>query len=327
MICLIYFILKGFNIFNSIIDKNIIITKDINNIDINENKRNIIGKKNKKYISNKNEIDNIIKNNNNPTKKRKMKINKNSSNINIMKTNEGNINNKSSSLVDINNNKKLKINKEERIEDTYNDYEINSLIYKEAIKFDKRTYIEYYFSLLRIKHILLFTFYISNDFNSKCIKIGLFLFSLALYYTINTLFFDDATMHKIYIDEGKYNFIYQLPNILYSTLISNVIYIIIKYFSLPKIKFFEMRNNNEKDKNTQTTLNTLVDEDYRLGRGILDDFRPNAYKTQVGIVGNTTTNVITSSTIPNVTTPVITTTPVVSTTANVGGNNQLNAFL
>ena len=78
---------------------------------------------------------------------------------------------------------------------------------------------------------------------------------------------------------------------------------------------------------TQTTLNTLVDEDYRLGRGILDDFRPNAYKTQVGIVGNTTTNVITSSTIPNVTTPVITTTPVVSTTANVGGNNQLNAFL
>ena len=78
---------------------------------------------------------------------------------------------------------------------------------------------------------------------------------------------------------------------------------------------------------TQTTLNTLVDEDYRLGRGILDDFRPNAYKTQIGVVGNTTTNVITSSTIPNVTTPVVTTAPVVSTTANVGGNNQLNAFL
>ncbi len=168
-----------------------------------------------------------------------------------MKTNEGNINNKSSFLVK-KNNKKLKINKKEKIEDTYNDYEINSLIYKDAIKFDKRKYIEYYFSLLRINHILLFTFYISNDFNSKCIKIGLFLFSLALYYTINTLFFDDATMHKIYIDEGKYNFIYQLPNILYSTLISNIIYIIIKYFTLPKIKFYEIRNNNEKEKNIQT---------------------------------------------------------------------------
>ena len=78
---------------------------------------------------------------------------------------------------------------------------------------------------------------------------------------------------------------------------------------------------------TQTTLNTLVDEDYRLGRGILDDFRPNAYKTQIGVLGNTTTNVITSSSIPNVTTPIVITAPVISTTANVGGNNQLNAFL
>ena len=85
---------------------------------------------------------------------------------------------------------------------------------------------------------------------------------------------------------------------------------------------------------TQTTLNTLVDEDYRLGRGILDDFRPNAYKSQVGIVGNTTTNVITSSTLPvNTTpvvaaTPVVASTPVVTTNANVTtGANPLKDFL
>ena len=96
---------------------------------------------------------------------------------------------------------------------------------------------------------------------------------------------------------------------------------------------------------TQTTLNTLVDEDYRLGRGILDDFRPNAYRSQVGVVGNTTTNIITSSTLPvNTTpvvaatpvvtstpvvaaTPVVTSTPVVTTTANVPGANPLKDFL
>ena len=85
---------------------------------------------------------------------------------------------------------------------------------------------------------------------------------------------------------------------------------------------------------TQTTLNTLVDEDYRLGRGILDDFRPNAYKSQVGKVGNTTTNVITSSTLPVNTTPVVAATPVVSSTpvvttnANVTtGANPLKDFL
>ena len=82
---------------------------------------------------------------------------------------------------------------------------------------------------------------------------------------------------------------------------------------------------------TQTTLNTLVDEDYRLGRGILDDFRPNAYKTQIGVVGNTTTNVITSSTLPVNATPLVSTpvvtTPVVSTAPNLGGANALKEFL
>ena len=82
---------------------------------------------------------------------------------------------------------------------------------------------------------------------------------------------------------------------------------------------------------TQTTLNTLVDEDYRLGRGILDDFRPNAYKTQIGVVGNTTTNVITSTTLPVNITPVVSTpmvsTPVVSAAPNMGGANTLKEFL
>ena len=31
----------------------------------------------------------------------------------------------------------------------YNDYELNNLSYKEALKIDKRTYFQYYFSLLK----------------------------------------------------------------------------------------------------------------------------------------------------------------------------------
>ena len=84
--------------------------------------------------------------------------------------------------------------------------------------------------------------------------------------------------------------------------------------------------NPEQHYTTQTTLNTLVDEDYRLGRGILDDFRPNAYKTQIGVVGNTTTNVITSTTLPINTTPMVST-PVVSAAPNMAGANTLKEFL
>ena len=47
----------------------------------------------------------------------------------------------------------------------YNDYEINNLTYNEAKKYDKRGYIDYYFSLLRRKLILIFAFYTYNNYN------------------------------------------------------------------------------------------------------------------------------------------------------------------
>ena len=92
-------------------------------------------------------------------------------------------------------------NNEENILE-YNDYELNSMTYKDALKFDKRTYIQYYFSLLRTNHILVFAFISSNDYNSRIIKICIFFFSFALYYTVNGLFFTDSKIHEIF-----YNYI------------------------------------------------------------------------------------------------------------------------
>ena len=63
----------------------------------------------------------------------------------------------------------------------------------------------------------------------------MFLFSFALYYTTNGLFFTDSTIHKIYEDKGSFNFIYQIPKILYSTLISTFFNIIITFLSLTEI--------------------------------------------------------------------------------------------
>ena len=51
-------------------------------------------------------------------------------------------------------------------------------------------------------NLLLFSFFIKDDYNSQIIKICLFFFSFALYFAINTLFFNDSTMHKIYENEG-----------------------------------------------------------------------------------------------------------------------------
>ena len=136
-----------------------------------------------------------------------------------------------------------------------NGYEINTLIYNKALLYDKRTYIEYYFSLLRIKHLIIFTFYTHNDYNSTIIKICLLFFSFALYYTVNALFFTDSTMHKIYEDEGMFNIIYQIPQILYSSLISSAINNILKYFSLTEKNVIEIKR--EKINLERKVRNTL----------------------------------------------------------------------
>ena len=75
----------------------------------------------------------------------------------------------------------------------------------------------------------LFVFY-SNDYNSTIIKINLFFLSFAIYFVVNALFFDDKTMHNIYITGGSYDFLYQIPKIIYSSLISTIVNIILKSY-------------------------------------------------------------------------------------------------
>ena len=53
-------------------------------------------------------------------------------------------------------------------------------------------------------------------------------------------------MHKIYEDKGKFNFLYQIPQILYSTLISKSIDFLIKNLSLSQDKIVELKQENEK---------------------------------------------------------------------------------
>ena len=164
-------------------------------------------------------LENVLKkdiNPNPPNKKRKIirsKVNINNNfvnniNNNILKTQS----NENSKKIIGKNNKQQIIKKSKAIMD-YDDEEKNSLSYKLALKFDKRSYCEYYISLLKTKHIFIFAFFHSKDYNIRIIKIDLFFLNFSIYFTVNALFFNDNTMHKIYEDQGSFNFIYQLPKL------------------------------------------------------------------------------------------------------------------
>ena len=77
-----------------------------------------------------------------------------------------------------------------------------------------------------------------------------FFFSFSLLYSVNSFFFQDKNIHKIYEDKGTYDFIYQIPQIFYSTLISALINFLLKYLCSSDNNIFKLkRNRNIKDFN------------------------------------------------------------------------------
>ncbi len=126
----------------------------------------------------------------------------------------------------------------------YNDFELNTMNYNEALEIDKRTYIQYYKSLLMTKHPIIFTFFLPKDYNVFIIKICLLSLSFAIYYAFNTIFFDFSIIHKVYKDQGEYNISYLFPLILYSFIISYCINSAIKYIVLSERNIVEIKNQN-----------------------------------------------------------------------------------
>ena len=122
--------------------------------------------KNKKQKKKKKVLNNNINNSNNyNNKKRKEKKNKSipmkksNSNI-ILKENKNS--KKGNKITDNSENNKNIVN----VPDNENDYEMNTLSYMEALKYDKRSCCEYYTSLIKNKQLFIITFCSFNDYNS-----------------------------------------------------------------------------------------------------------------------------------------------------------------
>ena len=129
----------------------------------------------------------------------------------------------------------------------YNDIEMNFLSYKEALKKDKRTYIQYYISLIKTKHILVFSFYNIKDYNSQFIKIYIFFFTFYINCSVSAMFYTDSTMSKIYIDEGSFDFTYQLPIMIYSIIISSLLKTILSTLGLYGKNIIELKIEKQKE--------------------------------------------------------------------------------
>ena len=197
----------------------------------------------KKFKDENNKKDNKIQKNNNENNKKDNKITKNNKKNKSLKKSKSKSskNNSKHALNDKNQDKNNKAKNISVLNDKINkknnnslkpntDYELNWISYDDALRYDKRSNCDYYCSLIRTKQLFIFTFFSFNDYNSGIIKKFIFFLSFALHYTVNALFFTDNTFHQIYQDEGKFNFEYQLPKIIYSTLISTFVLRLMLHF-------------------------------------------------------------------------------------------------
>ena len=213
-----------------------VLTKTINtdNIRLNKRKR----KKNKrKNVPPKRKI-NIVNNFN--SSENIYKVNYDIININKIK-NKMNESQSSKNTINFYQKNKNNHNKDSLME--YSDDELNMLPYDLAIEYDKRNYWGYYLSLIKTKHNFIFSFFYDGDYNSKIIKIDLFIFSFTIFYTVNALFFTDDTMHEIYKNKGSFDLEYQLPKIIYSSLISIILNILLKYLALSNNAILDFKRN------------------------------------------------------------------------------------
>ena len=124
----------------------------------------------------------------------------------------------------------------------FTDTELDDLNYEEAILYDKRTFMQFYWCVLKTNQLIIFTFIPTKDYNLIYVKIALFIISFALFFTINGFFFTDATMHKVYKNNGFFDIISQLPQIFYSSIISSIANILLKNLSLSENNILELKS-------------------------------------------------------------------------------------
>ena len=108
--------------------------------------------------------------------------------------NDGKEKSRSINRLNKNNTINLSVKKEKKkevINYNFNDYELNTLNYTDAIKYDHRTCFQYYICLIKMKQPIIFGFCPIKDYNTFIIKSCIFFLSFAIYYAINFVFFSE----------------------------------------------------------------------------------------------------------------------------------------
>ena len=104
--------------------------------------------------------------------------------------------------------------------------EINMLSYIEAQKSDKRGFVDFYFSFLKTRQLLIYIF--TNDYNSFIVKSCFICFAFGISVGINTFFYNDSVIQLYYEKKGDVTLSESVAKHLGSIFISIILASILK---------------------------------------------------------------------------------------------------
>lgn len=132
-----------------------------------------------------------------------------------------------------------------------NDY-LDDFDYESALLYDTRSLCKCYYLSLLTKQSILSTFVLKSPLELMPLRIILFIFSNAIDFAFNALFYMDSMISKRYNYEGKLGILFDLQNTIFSSLASTVVSLIITflltYLSNSKDKITSLEGLEKKNR-------------------------------------------------------------------------------
>jgi hypothetical protein len=122
------------------------------------------------------------------------------------------------------------------------DIEKDLLALEKAKILDDRTFCGYYWSLLKLRQLIIFTFFSFDDFNIFIIKLLSIFLLLSFNLVYNALFFFDKIINEIYDDRGKYSIKLEILNIFISSILFSFTIILIRFIITCHKKLIKLKN-------------------------------------------------------------------------------------
>ena len=152
-------------------------------------------------------------------------------------------------MYDLPSGEEINKNKPENIKKdlTYEDDQLNYAVFEQAKMHDFRSFMSMYWSNLKFKQHIIFTFYTKTDGILRSTKIALFILFFAFYMAFTALFFNDNIMRALYSYKGNTNAAVHVPNIVLSSLCSFIASLIVRFICLGERDISKILNSNNID--------------------------------------------------------------------------------